>query len=101
MRAGDIELLVGEANSLNAVLLDYGLKDAAALRYVLDQYQTVIHESTHGRLSKLTYPASKVLEEMQQHGYWMTDSSSVDSGFATCSVCHCEFLYRRSNSGRR
>lgn len=35
------------------------------VRYALEQYQKVIDELTHGKLSKLTYPAEVILAEAQ------------------------------------
>lgn len=42
-------------NRLDSVLEDYGFYNEETLRYVLDTFQKVVNEMSHGMLSKLTY----------------------------------------------
>lgn len=53
-------LLKEQETSLEKVAADYGLTPEG-VAFALDQYQTVISEITHGRMSKLSYYARDIL----------------------------------------
>lgn len=56
-------------NSLIKICDDYGLT-AQGLRHAIEAYQDIICEITGGKLSKLTYDASFVLEEAEEYYKW-------------------------------
>ena len=55
-----IAMLKEQETSLEKVAADYGLT-VDGVSFALDQYQTVISEITHGRMSKLSYYARDIL----------------------------------------
>ena len=60
--------LCNEYVSMCKVLDDYGIDSTnpvESLQFVLAQYQKIICELTHGRLSKLTYYANDVISEVE------------------------------------
>lgn len=60
--------LCNEYVSMCKDLDDYGIDSTnpvESLRFVLAQYQKIICELTHGRLSKLTYYANDVISEVE------------------------------------
>lgn len=96
---------VKQDTELSIILQDYGIKDTDTLRYILDQYQKVIVEITHGRLSKLTYPADTIVnmekdvsreyweKELVKHGRWIENSDpgqNINEHYM-CSECGCTF----------
>ena len=81
---------VKHVTELSIILQDYGIKDTDTLRYILDQYQKVIVEITHDRLSKLTYPADTIvnMEEDVSREYWEKELVKHGQWFGTvCSNC--------------
>lgn len=58
-----------EADSLLKLGNDYGLTPEG-VRHAIEAYQEIICEITGGKLSKLTYDASFVLEEAEGHYEW-------------------------------
>ena len=52
---------------------DFGLTPYG-VRYALEQYQKVIVELTHGKFSKLTYPAELIVEP--KRGRWIKSETS-------------------------
>lgn len=60
--------LCNEYVSMCKALDDYGIDSTnpvESLQFVLAQYQKIICELTHGRLSKLTYYANDVISEVE------------------------------------
>lgn len=57
-------------DSLKKVGLDFGLTPEG-VRYALTNYQKIICEATGGKLSKLSYDAGFVLEEIEEYYRWL------------------------------
>ena len=53
-------------NRLDSVLEDYGFYDVETLRYVLNTFQKVVNEMSHGMLSKLTYEPEVYIKQFTE-----------------------------------
>lgn len=60
LMADALALLKAQGTTLEKIAADYGLT-VDGVAFALDQYQTVICEITHGRMSKLSYYARDIL----------------------------------------
>lgn len=84
---------------LRSILEEYGIESVVALKYIIEQYQKVICEITHGRLSKLTYPAEIVIDtekdvnreyyekEFEKYGEWITSQLAKPTKEWKCTAC--------------